>query len=232
MNIEEYSKYKQFYTGKAPKLLLKYLNLFYWNNFLDLGCGDGSLLYALNKKNYLDGKKVYAIDLSENRINLVKKINKNFVCFVDDACNIKEIKDNNIDFIVSEQVIEHVEDDDAMAKEIYRILRLGGIIYLSTVFKKWYGWYFYKCNGKWRLDPTHIREYNNEIKLLKFFPKEKFELLENKKTVVKRSIIDFIFKRFGVDREIFIKFPFFQWIRNVKIFIPGYYNWEIVLKKK
>jgi len=61
------------------------------------------LLYALNKKRYFNDKLVYAVDLFENRINLVKKINKNFKCFVGDACNIP-LEDNTIDFLVSTDV--------------------------------------------------------------------------------------------------------------------------------
>jgi 2-polyprenyl-3-methyl-5-hydroxy-6-metoxy-1,4-benzoquinol methylase len=232
MDIEEYSKYKQFYIVKAPNLLLKYLNSFNWKIFLDLGCGDGSLLYVLNKDNYFKDKTVYAVDLSLNRINLIKNINESFVCFVGDACNIKEIKDNSIDFIVSEQVIEHVESDEKMVSEINRVLKKNGVIYLSTVFKKWYGWYFYRCKGKWTLDPTHLREYTKDEQMLDLFKKNNFDILENKKTLVKRSFLDFVLKRLNVKRDIFIKYPFLNKIRNLNFPIPGYYIWEIVCQKK
>jgi len=232
MDIEEYSKYRQFYSEDAPELLLKYLNRANWNSFLDLGCGDGSLLYALNKKGYFDGKIVYAIDLSESRINLVKKINKDFICFVGDACNIKNIKDNSIDFLVSTQLIEHVQNDEMMIKEIKRALTENGIIYISTVFKKWYGWYFYRCNGKWVLDPTHLSEYTKDSQLLDIFRQHGFEIIENKKTITQRPVVDFIFKRLGVNRYIFINNPFLKLIRNLKVPIFGYYNWEIVCKNK
>jgi len=123
MDIEEYSKYKQLYNEDIPKLLLSYLSKEVWNDYLDLGCGDGSLLNALDKKGYFNKKNVYAIDLSENRINLVEKINPLFTCYTDDACNAQKIKNNSIDFLVSEQVIEHVPSDKDMVNEIYRILK-------------------------------------------------------------------------------------------------------------
>jgi len=231
MDIEEYSKYRQFYNEDIPELLLKYINKNNWNNYLDLGCGDGSLLNALNKKGYLDNKTVYAVDLSENRINLVKKINKNFICLVGDACNIKNIQDGKIDFLVSSQVIEHVKSDGDMVKEIYRLMNKDGVVYISTVFKKWYGWYFYRCNNKWTLDPTHLREYNTDNQLLDIFVKNSFDILENRKVLVKRSIVDFFLKRVGGDRDVFIKYPFLKFIRNLNMPIFGYYNWEIVCKK-
>ncbi len=232
MNIEEYSKYKQFYTEEISGLLLKYLDKNNWNNYLDLGCGDGALLHALNEKGYFNGKIVYAVDLSANRINLVRKINENFKCFVADACNVPQIKEGAIDFLISSQVIEHVNNDENMIKEAYRTLKTGGVLYISTVFKKWYGWYFYKCNGKWALDPTHLREYNKDDQLLSILNKNNFDILENKKTLTSRSILDIILKRTKVGRDFFIKHPSLQIIRKINIPILGYYNWEIVCKKK
>jgi 2-polyprenyl-3-methyl-5-hydroxy-6-metoxy-1,4-benzoquinol methylase len=232
MDIEEYAKRKQFYNRDIPKLLLKYVSKECWISYLDLGCGDGSLLYAMNKKRFFDNKIVYAVDLSENRINLVKKINKNFICYVEDACSIKNIQNGSIDFLVSEQVIEHVKNDEAMIKEISRLLKKDGVVYLSTIFKKWYGWYFYRCNGRWTLDPTHLREYGKDGKLFVFFEKNGFEILENKKILIKRSLSDFILKRLNADREIYNNYFFLRLLRIFKLPIFGYYEWEIICKKK
>lgn len=232
MDIEEYSKYKQFYTEEVPKLLLENLNKVDWKTYLDLGCGDGSLLYALNKKGYFNHKVVYAIDLSKKRINLVKKINPDFICFVSDACDIKNVPSNSIDFLVSTQLIEHVQNDEDMVREVHRVLKKDGIVYLSTVFKKWYGWYFYRCNGKRTLDPTHLREYNRDCQLLDIFFKNGFEVLENKKTLISRSVLDFVLKRMKVNGDVFVNYPFLQLIRSFKIPILGYYNWEIICRKK
>jgi 2-polyprenyl-3-methyl-5-hydroxy-6-metoxy-1,4-benzoquinol methylase len=231
MDIEEYSKYKQFFTDEIPDLLLNELNNTEWKTYLDLGCGDGSLLYALDKKGYFAGKTVFAVDLSENRINLVKKINKDFICFVDNACNIKNIKDNSIDFLVSSQLIEHVSDDEKMIKEIARVLRKNGTAYISTVFKKWYGWYFYRCNGKWTLDPTHVREYTKEGQLFDFLDKYNFEVVKNEKTIVKHPLINFFLKRLGAGRQAYNN-SFLRPFKNLKVPVPGYYKWEIICKKK
>ena len=74
MDIEDYSKIApQYYSGDIPELLEYYLKRSAWNSLLDCGCGDGSLLYALNAKKYFENKQIYAVDLSRNRINLVKK---------------------------------------------------------------------------------------------------------------------------------------------------------------
>ncbi|MDD4606957.1 MAG: class I SAM-dependent methyltransferase [Patescibacteria group bacterium] len=232
MNIEKYAKIApQFYSDKIPELLKKYLKKINWQNYLDCGCGDGSLLYALKINKFFDNKNIFAIDLSKNRIELVKKINQNIIANIDDAEEMKTIKNNSIDFFVSTQVIEHV-NDKRMINNINRIVKSNGIIYIATVFKKRYGWYFYRNNKKWVIDPTHLREYKKDSELLNLFSRSKFKLLENKKTILKFPIIDFFIKRFGINNRNFYDNKFFKILRKIQIPILGYYNWEIILIKK
>lgn len=234
MDVEEYSKYIQFYSDEIPELLVKYLNKVHWKIFLDLGCGDGALLYALNKKGYFESKIVYAIDLSESRISLAKRIDKDFRCFVDDACNIQNIKDNSIDFLVSIQVVEHVTNDEAMVREISRVLKKSGTVYLSTVFKKWYGWFYKRCNGKWTVDYTHLREYTKDNQLLDQFRKYNLELLETKKSLFSLSITDAIFKKIfrrSTRRDVYNN-RFLRFLRNFRVPIIGYQEWEMICKKE
>jgi 2-polyprenyl-3-methyl-5-hydroxy-6-metoxy-1,4-benzoquinol methylase len=229
MNATDYAKRKQFYTDGVTPLLSDYLDRSTWNTCLDLGCGDGSLLNALEKQGYLAGKSVYAIDLSKSRIDLVKKINKDFACLVRDVCDTK-LESGSIDFLLSTQVIEHVEDDTGMVGEIHRILAAKGTVYLSTVFKKWYGWYFYRCNGKWTLDPTHVREYTQDGQMVDLFRKYDFKILENKKTLDGRPVLDSIMRRIGAGRNVYDN-RLLRMLRAISIPIPGYYIWEIVCVK-
>ncbi|MFX1519801.1 MAG: class I SAM-dependent methyltransferase [Promethearchaeota archaeon] len=234
MDVEEYSKYIQFYTEDIPELLLKYLNKIKWKIYLDLGCGDGALLYALNKKGYFDGKIVYAIDLSERRISLAKRIDKDFRCFVDDACNIQTIKDNSIDFLVSAHVVEHVTNDEAIVREISRVLNKNGTVYLATVFKKWYGWFYKRCNGKWTLDYTHLREYTQDYQLFDLLRRYDLEILETKKSVFSLSVTDAVFKKIfrrSTKRDVYNN-RLLRLLRNFKVPIFGYQEWETVCQKE
>jgi len=231
MNIEEYSKIApQYYSEVIPELLKKYLFNRQFTTFLDCGCGDGSLLNTLFKNNFLNNKKVLAIDLSQNRIERIKLLNSNIVASVDNAEEMKTIENGSIDFFVSTQVIEHL-DDKKMVSSIYRVLKKDGLIYISTVFKKWYGWYFYRNNEKWVIDPTHLREYKKDCELLGLFDCDKFKLLENKKTLLKFPIIDFFVKRLKINDRNFYDNKVFKFLRKIKLPIIGYYNWEIVFKK-
>jgi 2-polyprenyl-3-methyl-5-hydroxy-6-metoxy-1,4-benzoquinol methylase len=230
MNIEQYSKkFIHYYHLEIPRLLQKYLAGSKGNAFCDLGCGDGSLLYALNENGYFKDKVVFALDASEERINVAKQINPAFKCFKDDVCAIKNLQSQSIDFTVSTQVIEHIPDEECMIREIKRILKKDGLVYLTTVFKKRYGWYFYRCNGKWTIDPTHLREYTDDKPLLQLFHKYGFDILENKMTLLWFPLFDFILKRIGLDRKIYLK-KVFHVLRQIKIPIIGYYSWEMVLK--
>ncbi|MGA2418427.1 MAG: glycosyltransferase [Candidatus Staskawiczbacteria bacterium] len=232
MDIEEYSKYKQFYTGEIPELLLKYLDKKNWESFMDIGCGDGSLLYALDKRGYLAARTVYAVDLSKNRIDLVKKINKDIKCFVEDACNMKSARNNSVDFIASAQLIEHVQNDEDLIREINRVLTDNGTVYLSTIFKKWYGWYFYRCNGKWVLDPTHLREYTADNQLFDVLNRNNFEIIESKKILASRPLTDFILRKMHAGRYVYNNHFILKMLRTIKFPVPGYYEWEIICKKK
>ena len=62
---------------------------------------------------------------------------------------IKNIDDNSIDFVVSFQVIEHIKNDRYFISEIYRVLKPGGKLILTTP------------NSKMTItrNPWHIREY-------------------------------------------------------------------------
>lgn len=181
-----------------------------------------ALLSALDKKGYFKGKEVYAVDLSEKRIAAVKKTNPCFKCFVADACKLKGIKNSSIDFLVSTQVIEHVESEERMTKEMRRVLRGNGIAFVSTVFKKKPAWYFYRCNGKWALDPTHLREYTEEKPLLDLFKKNGFAVIATNKERFWLSLAGFLFKSTGKR---------FEFLRFLKVPVPRYWQWEIVLKK-
>ena len=50
MHTDAYSKHKQFYTEGVPEILLRFLSAIPWNIVLDLGCGDGQFLYALQRR--------------------------------------------------------------------------------------------------------------------------------------------------------------------------------------
>ncbi len=231
MDINTYSiSYLHYYTSEIPNLLKVYLDRGTWSSFVELGCGDGALLDALSKKNYFRGKDVAAIDISSERLDFVRAIDPSIKCFQDDVCHIKSLNNESADFVVSKQVIEHVQEEESMVSEISRILKVSGTAYVSTVFKKKLAWYFHRCNGRWVLDPTHIREYTEENALLDLFVKHGLKVLENRKSLFWFPVTDFIFKRIGLGRNIY-RSRFIKFLRKIKVPIFGYYEWEMVFTK-
>ncbi len=75
-------------------------------------------------------------------------------------------EDNTFDFVVSFQVIEHIEDDKAYVAEIHRVLKRGGKFIVTTP----------NINMSITRNPWHIREYTMEE--LDMLLKEKFSATE------------------------------------------------------
>jgi len=170
---------------------------------LDLGCGDGGIITAIS--NTFKDKELFGVDISPRRIGgLVKRIpHGQFVC--GDVCKTA-LKERFFDLIISTQVIEHLENDCDFVKEVERLLKPAGYLYVTSVIKKPWAVYIYRNNGKFVLDPTHVKEYKHKEEFLDLF-KEGFRL-------VKLNI-------FPVERK--------------KIFtvkIPGYYIIETLWQKR
>lgn len=235
MELDKYSNQCVHYYGQElPRMVSGVFKAMPVGNFADLGCGDGSLLYSLFALGYIrPGSSVIAVDISRQRLDNVGKIDPAIKVFLGDVSNLSMIEDGTLDFAVSSQVIEHVPEQAKAVSEAYRILRPGGSLYLSTVFKKRYAWYFYRCQGKWVLDPTHLREYEDPKELLDIVRGQGFKVLEDKKSLQWFALTDFILKRLYPKQGARYAYrnKFLKLARNLKIPILGYYNWELLLKK-
>jgi len=92
---------------------------------LDIGCGSGIIASYLGKK----AKKVWALDLVDERVE------KRYF-------NFKKVKNEALPFkneffnaVISNQVIEHVNNKEKHLSEIKRVLKNDGICYLATANK-------------------------------------------------------------------------------------------------
>jgi SAM-dependent methyltransferase len=128
-------------------------------------------------------------------------------------------------------VIEHVPSDEAMLRQIARVLRAGGRAYISTVFKKPWAWYFHRCNGRWALDPTHVREYTREGQLLDLLTRAGLTVLHSRKTLLAYPLIDPLLRVLGCSRQVYLHSFLLRALRRIKLPILGYFNWEIVCQK-
>jgi ubiquinone/menaquinone biosynthesis C-methylase UbiE len=221
MDIEEYAdKHIHYFSKKLENIELELIitkNNF--NNFIDIGSGDGSLLYSMKFNNMIENfNEVWAVDLSQKRLEIVKEISRNIKTIVDDAQTLAHIPDNYFDLIVSRQVIEHVKDDGKMINSLYRICTKGGIVYLDTVFKKKYAIYFYRNHyGKMVLDPTHEREYQNCDELLEKIKKSGFKIVHSSKNNQQFPLINFFTRRFRIKNRKIHNNDFIVNLRKIKV---------------
>lgn len=112
---------------------------------LDIGCGTGRDCYILSKLAGEEGV-VYGIDMTKNQIETAIKYQKsqaerfgfkepNTHFIYDYIENIdKYFLDNSLDIIVSNCVVNLIEDKEDLLKQIYRILKNGGEFYFSDIY--------------------------------------------------------------------------------------------------
>jgi SAM-dependent methyltransferase len=89
---------------------------------LDIGCGNGEICDFFSKNNDL-----YAIDTVDQRRTL--NFNAKFTLVEFEKL---PFDDNFFDIVISNQVIEHLGDQDLHLREINRILKNDGICYIAT----------------------------------------------------------------------------------------------------
>lgn len=146
---------------------IKYVN----GDLLEVGCGIGRGLKLLTE----NCTHYTAIDKNEK---LIDELKNNYPSHTFIAANIppfSNLKENSFDFVVSFQVIEHIQNDELFVKEIQKVLKKGGKFLVSTPNKKL----------SLTRNPWHIREYKaDELKKLleKYFSKvETFGVMGNEK---------------------------------------------------
>ncbi len=138
------------------------------------------------------------IDISPKRIERLRRLKeaglKQITGIVSDACSVKQLASESFDLIISSQLIEHIQDDRALVKEIYRLLKRDGKAYVGSVMRKWPGIWLYRNNGKWVLDPTHIHEYSCENEFVFSLERNGFTVIKTKVTPCKFPIWDIVIR--------------------------------------
>ena len=197
-SFESYSKkHVHFYGRNIPPLLESALALMNKTakkfTLLDLGCGDGRLIFALYEKGLLgNAEEIVGVDISEDRIERLRS-NLPFVKgVISDALDVKQLPDSSFDFVICAQLIEHVDNDRGLVLGIKRLLKSGGFAYISSVIKKWWGFYIYFREGAFRLDPTHVREYSSEQEVIDVIAGEEFEIMNVETHPVSFPLLDLI----------------------------------------
>ncbi|WP_041258496.1 class I SAM-dependent methyltransferase [Fibrella aestuarina] len=126
---------------------------------LEIGCGWGRGLELLTKA----ADQYTGIDKNADLIAALSKAYPESTFIQANIPPLGTLADNTFDYIVTFQVIEHIENDDLFVRECYRVLKPGGKLLLTTVNKTF----------SLTRNPWHVREYlADELEALigKYFP--------------------------------------------------------------
>lgn len=142
-------------------------------NVLDLGCGYGRYLRAINKH----AKRVVGIDISERWLNYAKKKYPNVQLILGNACKIP-LKDELFDIIVTVGLFEYV-NRNIVIKEMNRVLKPKGFCIILVPNK---------YSALRIVNKLLIRMLKREIQtdepskkeMFKLFKDNRFELIEYK----------------------------------------------------
>lgn len=100
---------------------------------LDLGCGEGGYSRALANR----GAVVTAVDCSETLLSYVDESSKreglSIETLLRNANELDDIPDSKYDIVLSSMMLMDVEDLDGTLKEIYRVIKPRGKVFISIL---------------------------------------------------------------------------------------------------
>lgn len=99
---------------------------------LDFGCGRGEVLSEISKTN--PKAKIIGVDISKLAIKQARKNAPNAIFKTIVESKIIPIQTGSIDFIIAMDVVEHVYDTEWMFNEFARVLKIGGLVLISTPY--------------------------------------------------------------------------------------------------
>lgn len=139
---------------------------------LDLGCRDGSLT-----RFYYPANQVIGLDIDMNALKRCKKMLQINVLL----CDLNEglpFKDNCFEVAVAGELLEHLPFPWMLLREVYRVLKVGGILVGSVPNA-----YHWRKRIRFLLgrdldeDPTHLRFFSRES-IIRLLETEKFKEIQ------------------------------------------------------
>jgi len=119
-----------FWFRYRNSLIIRALQLYFPNakNFLEIGCGTGFVLSGIESK--LPRLSLFGSEIYCKGLEFAKKRLKRTVLFQMDACKIPF--ENEFDVIGAFDVLEHIQDDHIVLREMFKSVKNGGGVILTV----------------------------------------------------------------------------------------------------
>jgi len=170
------------------------------DSILDVGCGNGWAAKEFLSK----GKKVTSLDISLTNPSKAKQLyqSQNHFGIVADSFHLP-FNNESFDCVIASEIIEHVVDPAGFIKELFRVVKRGGQLIITTPYKEKLIYYLcIHCNQKTPAN-AHIHSFD-EKKLQSLYSGNdlesfKYETFGNKALIFLRTYV------------ILQYFPFWLW---------------------
>jgi 2-polyprenyl-3-methyl-5-hydroxy-6-metoxy-1,4-benzoquinol methylase len=154
-------KWTEEVLDKKYSFIKKYLN----GKILDVGCGEGAVTSFLHDK----GLDIMGCDISKRAIKIARQKHPQITFLIKDFNTETNFMNESFDGIILFEVIEHIYDTNNLFKELNRITKIGGRLFITTpqmyliknlLISFLWDWYF-------KPDSPHIRFYTlNSLKTI------------------------------------------------------------------
>lgn len=137
------------------------------NLILDVGCGSGWVAKEFLKKNI----KVISLDISKKNPSIVKKLyqSQNHFPLVADSFKLP-FQSYSVDCVIASEIIEHIIEPKEFLRELFRVVKKGGKVLISTPYKEKIKYVLcVHCNKKTPVN-AHLHSFDEMI--LESFSKE------------------------------------------------------------
>jgi SAM-dependent methyltransferase len=169
-----------------PVLLRTALSLVEGGRFIDVGCGEGGLLDVVRAE-VGHTWELTGFEISGARGERARARGHHVLVSEDGKV---PLADGSADLVASTHVVEHVPDDAAYVREMARLARPGGVVYIETPLKLKGAWYFRRNpEAGWVLDPTHLREYRSAAEVHALLDQAGLELLSEDVTPISYPLV-------------------------------------------
>lgn len=204
---------REYVISKVPKVA---------ETILDVGCGNAWVAREFLPK----GKQVFSLDISVTNPSKAKELypSEKHFSITADSFNLP-FGNESFDCIIASEIIEHVAEPSVFMKELFRVVRKGGSLIVTTPYKEKLIYYLcVHCNKKTpanahihSFDEKKLESFYNKIELKSF----KYETFGNKVLLHLRTYVILRFLPFCLWK---LKDKFFNLIINMPAHIICIYN--------